>query len=185
MPYHSRIPAILLALLIVGASCSNRRLPDSDVLEQRIRSILELPTFEQVYRDIVFVDRERSFLLFRTMHAQVLFSIDIRVQAGIDFADGISIQSDASRKSVLVRLPRARVFIVDADESTITEYFVKSSGGSIERLDYYDEIDRIKAEILADALEREILQKAEANARNLIIGLLTSAGFEEVRFAPR
>ena len=123
--------------------------------------------------------------MFRTMHTQVLFSIDIRVQAGIDFSEGMLVRPNRDGKSVIVRLPQARVLLVDADESSITQYFVKESGGGIERLDYYDEIDRVKEEILADALGREILQKAEANARNLIIGLLTAAGFEEVRFAPR
>jgi len=173
---------VLLALLLAVSCGTPRRDPAS--LEQKIRSILELPTYEQIYRDIIFVDRERSFLMFRTMHAQVLFSIDIRVQAGIDLAEGVAITRGPERNTAIVRLPKAKILLIDADESTIHQYFVKESGGGVERLDYYDEIDRIKEQIRRDAIDREILGKAEANARQLISGLLTAAGYEEVRFAP-
>jgi len=165
------------------ASC-DRTAQDSALLEQKVRTILELPTYEQVYRDIVYVDRERSFLVFRTMQAQVLFSIDIRVQAGFDLAEGLSVTHGPDRRSVTVRLPEAKILLVDADETTIRQYFLKESGGSLDRLDYYDEIDRIKERIRSDAIDREILGKASANARRLISGLLTAAGYEEVRFAP-
>lgn len=174
---------VLLCTLILTA-CSGASRPDADVLEQRIRSILELPTYEQVYRDIVYVDRERSFLMFRTMHAQVLFSIDIRVQAGIDLTEGVSVSPDSDDRRVTVKLPEAKVLLIDADERTIHQFFVKESGGNIERLEYYDEIDRIKSQIRDDAIDRDILSKAASNARSLITGLLTAAGFEEVRFAP-
>lgn len=167
----------MVALLF---SCAGQR-PDIGMLEEGVRSILELPTYEQIYRDIIYVDRERSFLVFRTMHAQVLFSIEIRVQAGIDLVSGFRLSRNDDR-SITVALPAAEILLVDADESTINQYFVKSSGGSVGRLDYYDEIERIKTEIEQDAVRREILQKAAANARNLILQLLRSAGIEEVRF---
>jgi hypothetical protein len=179
---RTRVVAAGLACLVL-ASC-RARLPGSDALEQQIRSILELPTYEQLYRDIVYVDRERSFLLFRTMHAQVLFSVDIRVQAGIDLATGLSIRPEPEKGVVTVRLPAAKILLVDADEATIRQYFVKESGGSIDRLEYYDEIARAKALIAEDAIDREILAKATTNARSLISGLLSSAGYTEVRFAP-
>lgn len=145
--------------------------------------MLELPTYEQIYRDVVYVDRERSFLLFKRQ-AQVLFSIDIRVQAGIDFETGLAVIPDPDGTGVTVRLPKARILLIDADEETIRQYFATEAGGPIERLAYYDEINRIKSEIAQDAIEREILEKAEINARSLITGLLVAAGFEEVRFVP-
>ena len=169
--------AIMIALII---SCSGRR-PNLGLLEEGVRSILELPAYEQIYRNIIYVDRERSFLVFRTMHAQVLFSIEIRVQAGIDLSRGFRLSRNDDR-SVTVALPEAEILLVDADESTIHQYFAKSSGGSVGRLDYYDEIERIKGEIEKDAIRREILTKAESNAQNLILQLLRGAGIEEVRF---
>lgn len=165
-----------LALVI---ACDKR--PEPSLMEERVRAILELPTYEQIYRDVVFVDRERSFLVFRTMHAQVLFSIEIRVKAGFDLSDGLSLTS-GSNSTVLVGLPPAQVLLVDADEATIEQYFVKEIGGNIERLEYYDEINRIKEEIVADAIQRDILVKATDNAQGLITQILLAAGYEEVRF---
>ncbi len=178
---RSRIAFVLILPALVSCASGGR---DTKVLEEKVRSILELPTYEQVYRDIVFVERDRSFLMIRTMHTQVLFSIDIRVQAGIDLSEGLSISRGPGRSAVTVRLPAAKILLIDADESSIHQYFVKESGGRIERLDYYDEIDRIKDRIREDAIQREILQKAASNAKSMIAGLLAATGFEEVRFAP-
>ena len=180
-----RSAAIGAATLLTVAACVGNRLPSAEALEQRIQSILELPTYEQVYRDIVYVKRERTILGIRTARAEVLFSIDIRVQAGIDLGEGVTVTRDPDGRGVIVGLPNAKIFVVDADESTINEYFVNDRRETIDRLDYYDEIDAMKETIRSDAINREILAKAELNAQNLIVGLLTAAGFEEVRFARR
>ena len=145
--------------------------------------MLELPTYEQLYRDVIFLDRERSFLSIRTSQTQVLFSIDIRVQAGIDFSRGIRLEPDGSdKKSIRVFLPEAVILLVDADETSIHQFFVKEVRGSIALLDYYDEIERAKEEIRADAIEREILLNAGLNAREIVKSFLEAAGFEEVSF---
>ena len=112
----------------------------------------------------------------------MLFSIEIRVKAGFDLSDGLSLTKGSNRSTVLVALPPARVLLVDADEATIEEYFVKELGGNIERLEYYDEINRIKEEIVSDAIQRDILVKATDNAHGLITQILLAAGYEEVRF---
>ncbi len=163
------------------ASCSGERISITEI-GQRVESILELPTYEQVYRDIVYVDDQKTILFFiKPTPASVLFSIDIRIRAGIDLAEGYEVKRH-NDDSVTVTLPEARILLIDADEETIREYFVREKGGNVTRLDYYDEIDRIKSTIAEDAIEREILVKARQNAESLVRSVLTAVGIREVQF---
>ena len=161
------LPAALL--LVSGCVQDGRR--DVEEISTHIRSILELPTFEHIYRDVVFLDRERSFLIFKTMDAEVLFAIDVRIQAGIDLSEGFSVNR-TRREGITVTLPPAKILLADADETSIHQYFLKEIGGGISRLDYYDEISKKKTAIVEDAVERGILKRADENARSLIQGFL-------------
>lgn len=158
---------------------------DTDViindLETQVKEILELPTYEHVYRDIIYVGEEETFLMFTTVDKRVLFSIDVVVQAGIDFTEGLEL-IPGKEKSITVRLPPAKILLIDADENSIHQYFVRERGGSVSRLDYYDEIDRQKETIRNDALERGILYKAEQTALKLIAQFLQMAGFTDITF---
>lgn len=113
--------AVLLAaavLLLTGCDVSRR--PGPDEISEHVRSILELPTFEHVYRDVIYIDRERSFLMFKTRDTEVLFSIDVRIQAGLDLTKGLSISQNG--RTVEVFLPDAEILLADADESSIEQY---------------------------------------------------------------
>lgn len=172
-------PVILLIFALLA--CESNNTPPPDELETHIREILTLPTYEHVYRDIIYVGEEAKFLGITTAEKKLLFSIDVVVQAGIDLSNGIEI-TPKQKNSVEVKLPPAEILLIDADENSINQYFVKERGKSVSRLEYYDEIDRQKAVIREDALERNILVKAEENAKKLIEKFLSLAGFEEVVF---
>jgi hypothetical protein len=85
---------------------------------------------------------------------------------------------------MVVLLPEPELLLVDADESSIREYFLKEFGKSIGRLDYYDEIERGKERVRKEAIGRGILVKAEQNARDAITGLFSPvvSGGVTVRF---
>jgi len=171
---------LLVAATLLASGCAYTNRPDPDEVSEHIKSILELPTFEHVYRDVIFIDRERFFLMFKTRDTEVLFSIDVRIQAGLDLKKRFAITKKAN--GLEVTLPNAEILLADADESTIEQYFLKELGGNISRLDYYDEINRKKLELVEDAIARGILYHAEENARKLITSFLTGAGYEEVSF---
>ncbi len=173
---------LILLLLQLFVACEVDRLPGPDDVSVHIKSILELPTFEHVYRDVVYVDKERVFLIFKIMQTELLFAVDVRIQAGLDLRDGFLVTRDG-KDALTVYLPPAKILLADADEETIEQYFLKEVGGNISRLDYYDEINRKKIELIDDALERGILERAHENARHLISNFLKMAGYENVRFA--
>ena len=180
--------AIVLAAFSIISTCTIEKRPGIEELESQIQTILDLPTYEHIYRDIIYVDRERSFLIFKTMQARVLFSIDVRVQAGIDLSEGFKVIPDPAFRregGITVVLPAATILLVDADEGSIQQYFIKEVGGELARLDYYDEINRKKEDIISDAIERGILLNANQNAEKLIAGFLAQAGFKNVRFESR
>lgn len=178
--------AFLLLVLVLGSCRISERqtLPSKDEIQRRVSAVLELPTYEYIYRDIVYIAEQASFLGIRHRDTQLLFAVDVRLQAGIDLQKGFSVRPitvhPLSAPGVEVRLPEPEVLLIDADESSIQQYFKREFGGEINRLDYYDEISRSKEKIREDAVERGVLDQARKNAVSLIESVLGQAGFEEI-----
>lgn len=185
--YKSSVLSPLLVLVLSFSSChfvedSSRLKPTA--VERQIKAVLELPTYEYVYRDIIYIADQAEFLGFRHKDKQLLFAVDVHLQAGIDLTKGVTVKPAGSRpggtQSLSVTLPAPEILVIDADETSITQYFKKEFGGEIGRLEYYDEISNSKEQIRHDALERGILTQASENAASLVRSLLQSQGIEEV-----
>ncbi|MFO8064849.1 MAG: DUF4230 domain-containing protein [Spirochaetota bacterium] len=177
-----RLLAVCILPLVLLA-CSRQphaHLPD---LERRVSDVLRLHTYEHVYRDIVYFGEERSFLFFKTMDRRLLFSVDIVVEAGIDLAEGLELAHDEQHpRRLIVELPPTRILLVDADESSINQYFSRERGGDVGWLEYSSQIDEVKTRVEADAVERGILEKAQTSAREVVTDFFELSGFEEVVF---
>ena len=172
---------MLLVYVSISACAPPPRIPDTSAIQSEIRGLLELHTYEHVYRNVVYFGEERSVLFFRTMDRSTLFSINITVRAGLDLSEDFEILPDSSDpERIVVVLPRARVLGVDADEGSIQEFFVREQGGQIQRLEYADAIAEVKEDVEADAVERGILIRAEENAQRLVTNFLELAGYQEV-----
>ena len=173
--------------MLAAAACAPPQTKTSvESLELSVREILELPTYEQIYRDIVYVGEQQKILFITTTDKEVLFSIDIRVQAGIKNAGLITIEitgiNENGTKSAVVHLPAAEVLLVDADEKSIEQYFIKERGGEISRLEYYDEINRKKEELIRTAIDAGLLKQADFNAQQLISSFLALSNIEVSSF---
>ena len=180
----SQVPRLLLlaaVLIVMSSGCADRRQRELDIVTRQIRSILEVPAYEHVYREVIYLGKEASFLGIRTQDKRLLFSVDMRVQAGIRLDRGFNI-TPRGISAVEVTLPPAEILLVDADEESIRQFFLLERGGSITHTEYYDEIEASKSAIREDALEGGILRKAEENARELIRGILSGAGYGDIRF---
>jgi hypothetical protein len=175
-------------MLIVAAllGCSKAEPRTADSLELSIRNILEMPTCEQIYRDIIYIGEEQKVLFIKTIDKRLLFSIDIKIQAGIKQTDEIRISLEGDRDNgktgVIVTMPKAEILLVDADEKSIEQYFIKEWGGDISRLEYYDEIKRKKEELIKEAQSGGLLDRAETNAEKLIRNFLILADVEVIEF---
>lgn len=182
LPFASTLlPTSFMVLLL--ASCTRFFLPSPEELSARIRTILELPSVEYRYKEIVYVGEQKSFLFIPTSNKEVLFSVEIRVQAGLDLQQPVIVKKDSlNPKKIYVSLPPAKILLVDVDEDTIHQYFVVEQGSRIHRMDYSKELESAKQRILQDAQQRGILSEADRQARILIQGILETAGFQEVEW---
>lgn len=169
----------ILSLVFLGCAAMD---PEEPPLERRVLSLLELHTVEYRYRDIVyFGDQEYLLGLFRTRDRQLLFAVDILVQAGVDLDKEIELFRDRDRPELLVvRIPAPEILLVDADEESIEQFFVRERGGSIAWDQVAEEMETVKDRVAADAVENGILTRAEENAVALIRETMELAGFEEV-----
>src|SRR6056297_710564 len=99
-------------------------------IERQIKAVLELPTYEYVYRDIIYIADQARFLGFRHRDKQLLFAVDVHLQAGIDLKRGFTVNS-SDPHNLSISLPAPEILSIDADENTITQYFKKEFGGEI------------------------------------------------------
>ena len=168
---------LLSSIIIILTSCPETIPSSVKPLEISIKNILQLPVCEQLYRDIVYIGEEQKVLFFKTMDKRLLFSIDIRVTAGIRAADLIDIKpvgiSEDGKQQVKVTVPAAEILMIDADEDTIEQFFIKEWRSKISRLEYYDEINSKKDEIRNTAIASGILKRADTNAEQLIMNFLS------------
>ncbi len=174
--------AVLIAALLL-VSCGSK-VRENVVFESRLSNLLQLRTYEQVYRVVGYVSKERTVLFFRTIDRQLLYSINIHVQAGIDVAEGIKIFSSSTNTGeITVQLPPARILLADADEESIHQYFSRERGGAVSMLEYGDQIESIKRRTVDEAIRRGILVRAEENARAIVRTFFQSSGNRSVRFS--
>lgn len=186
------VRVLFLAAIILGMAYSCAPVKTIDYLElgEKVKNILTLPSYEMVYKDISYVGRQEIFLGFiPAKDKRLLFSVQIRVRAGLDLTQGgIRIQpvpdsgtsKDTERPGLRVELPPAVILLVDADDKSFHEYFAYERGDKITRADWETQIALARKRIELDAIERGILVKAWDNAAGLVRNFLKVAGFNQV-----
>lgn len=176
------LPVFIFTLMT--ASCIESGNPVStSVIENQIRSILEVPVSEYIYREILYIGEEARFLGIKHLDKRLLFSVNMVTRAGFDLSKGLEVHKTLS--GIQIILPEPEILEVDADEDSIHQFFVKEWGGKISRLDYYDELNKRKDGIRKDAVKRGILLKARENFEKTVSRLLHSLGISSVDFKYR
>jgi hypothetical protein len=162
--------------------------PGTRAVEEELSDLRVLRSKEYRYTEVVYYVEESRVLGLRTGLREVLFSVDIVVQAGVDLAAGFSVEvaDESDLPAVYVTLPAAEILLVDAEEDSIEQYFSAELFGRLDLLEIGDELARAKDRNRSDAIERGILDAAERRARVIVTNLFRSSGFQqiEVRFRP-
>ncbi|MBN2653080.1 MAG: DUF4230 domain-containing protein [Spirochaetales bacterium] len=172
------LKTILLIICILQFSCKKSPLLPEN-LDLEIKNITNLSTYQHIYRDIIYIRESKHVIGIPIYDKSVLFTINIHVIAGIDFEN---LEYKISEETITITLPESKIFSIDADESSIFQYFIKEKNSKIDILTIYNAINEKKLEIHEDAISRGILKKAEDNAKVLISDFLFSTGFKEVFF---
>ncbi len=169
---------VLFGVMFLGSCMPKTNTVSRSVIENQIRTILEVPVTEYVYREILYIGKEARFLGIKHMDKRLLFSVNIILKAGFDLTKGL--EAEKTRNGIHLVLPEPEILEIDVDENSIHQFFVKEWGGKITRLDYYDELNKKKADIEKDALKRGILVKARENGEKMISALFESLGIPSV-----
>lgn len=152
------------------------------VMEQRLRDLRQLKTVNQTYRSVIYVE-EKSFWRGKK---QVLFSVDYLITAGVDFSKGLDIQ-ELSDGVIRVSMPRAEIFVTDADETSIRQMYIRENTflNPIRMGDYMSQIIAQGEANRQAALDGGILDLAEANARLAVLRILKLGNFDKVVFGEK
>jgi len=175
---------LFLALLLSAGGFYIRYVPvkraaECKVIEERIKQLRRMTTVTQVYRSVIYVKNKNFWRGTR----EVLFSIKYNVAAGVDFSRGfnLNLKDDGT---VEVSMPGAKVFLSDADESTINQMLIRESYflNQIKISDYMPQIIAQGITNRKTSVENGILERADTNARQAVLKILRIGGFDKVIF---
>lgn len=168
------LPVIALVILLT-LEFRDRRIEEAG---NQIRNLKELVTARQIYRNVIYTEVKENLIVDK----RSLFTINYVVTAGVDLSSGFSLKADDNR--IVVTYPYPRIFSIDADESSIDEYFALERFGRIKQSDYLDTVFDEKERIRREAVESELLERADRNLQSLISGILRDRGISDIRFEP-
>lgn len=143
----------------------------AEIIEDGLRDMGVLITQEYYFTEAVSFSSVKKLFQKITLgltESSYLATYEGVVAAGIDFTK-ISIQKDDAAKSITVNIPEATVQYIDIDPESFTLYSEKSGiGNRISLTDYNDSMIELEKTAEAKAIERGILEKADANAASII-----------------
>lgn len=150
-------------------------------VESQLKQIGELTTVTRLYRSVFYTREKKNFIQDKS----ILFTAEFSVQAGIDLSEGYELS--VRRGEALLVLPPGRIFIVDADDTSFRQIFVREKFSSVHTGDFLPLIAREADSIEEQALEQGLPREAEEKAVLLMKGILEAAGFDTVhiRFRDR
>lgn len=172
---------VILPILIFLFSCG----PFSQVdrVQEELASLLEMPLYEMIFHEIVYLEEDSRFLLFFGGYKSTLFSIDFSVIAGMDMQESPPSVILRGNK-IFIELGTPKILSVDAKEESIHMYYMAEEKSSFSLKDYQGFIRDYSSVIKKQAIEEGIIKSAKKKARAEIEALVKSMGFSdiEIRF---
>ncbi len=159
-------------------------LPNPVVIIEEINSLARLETSSYSFQDILQIERNQE-LLFGIFGESLLFVAYGDVIAGVDLSKlGAEDLQVVSPTKVVVRLPEAELLVMDLDNDR--SYVADRDIGLLTKGDAELETlirQEAEARMTEAALANGILDMANEEARDVLSGLLTELGFQEIEFA--
>lgn len=144
---------------------------EENLILNKIEQLQQLVTAKQIYREIIYSKETKDFLWIPLVNKEFLFALDYTITAGIDISKGYNITDENEYK--IITLPRAEIISIDADDTSIHEYFAKQRFSKLNRDDYFELIEESKQTIISGESIEELLRESEENARLLLENILT------------
>ncbi len=178
------ITLIILSITLLISLNIERHKKEQKVVLNKIEQLQQLVTAKQIYREVIYSKETKDFLWIPLKNKEFLFALDYTITAGIDISKGFKVEDRDGYK--LITLPRAEIFSIDADDTSIKEYFIKQRFSKLNRDDYFQLIKESKLSILSGNSIDVLLNESEENAKELLKSLLqVSDIIVEVEFSNR
>lgn len=188
MKFKSVSTVLFIALIFIASitvlSKINTTKRENAIVLNKIEQLQQLVTAKQIYREVIYSKETGDFLWIPLKNKEFLFALDYTITAGINVSKGYSVRENNGYKTIT--LPRAEIISIDADDTTIKEYFVKQRFSTLTRDDYFQLITDSKQTILLGDSIESLLLESEENARILLLSLLQIANIDvQVDFSNR
>lgn len=149
--------------------------PDPELrLRAKLEELSTLTTGIETYREIIYSKTTGDIFWIPLKNKEILFSIEYRIQTGIDLSKGYKIFFHKDFTEIV--LPHSQVISIDADDLSIKEYFIKERFSSISRDDYFSIINDTKLKLAKDDSIEKILQESDKKAKSTIESLFKISG---------
>lgn len=142
---------------------------------EAVRKVAKLATVEMEVSDVLRFEEVRTILVIDIPKSAVV-RLHGRVTAGFDLMTGFTVVADDDTKTVRVMLPRPQILSVEER----VEWFNESSGwlNPVTIADRNRWISWARGSLGRAARSRGIMEKAEHNARDLILGAAEALGWK-------
>ena len=156
---------------------------DLKVLDSEIKAIGELATMEYMYTNAAKFSDSRQFFRWNIPFTQKAFVTkwDGVIKAGID-VQKIEITLKEETKLILIHLPKAEILSHDPDRNSVE--VLDEKNGLFNQVKVEDQVKfdlACEEEMNQRAIDNGLLEKAEENAKNIILKILNALpGIEDV-----
>jgi len=175
------IPGLLLAVLLLTASCSGRLKKATEAELHELSAAGELVTCEYTVSKVIKAD---DVVPWKIGDRKILFSCNAYLRAGVDMADYQPSKTviDPERKSVILVLPPPKVLSVNIPPEEVRQVYSHVTGL---RTDYSAEERTRLLQQGEEAIRREIprlgiIPDAQSNAVAFFDSFLRRLGYEEI-----
>jgi hypothetical protein len=155
--------------------------PTPDVILLGVKALGELNTVEYSLKTVVEKEAQQSGPLLLRPGLHFLMVAQGHVKAGVDFAE--MVRYDIVGDQVTVYLPAPRITEYAVDPDSLETYYIHTGFGLDEKFaieKYNEALGEAQESLRLAALETDILDAAQANARALVQSLVLGLGFSEV-----
>lgn len=140
----------------------------TDILKEGLADMGILVTEEYFFKEVTTFESTKTLAWVIKANSKLVMGFEGTLTAGLDFA-GIKLYKDDQAKQIRVVLPKSEIFSCSLDLDSFEVYQEDvSKWNPISAEDYTGSLKELETRATERALERGILEKADANAKSLI-----------------
>lgn len=145
---------------------------DIETIQEGLEDMGFLVTQEYYFTYVERYTKEKKVLRFFNSTAELAYSYDGLVTAGVDF-EKIKVTKDDNEKTITIIIPDAEIQTVTLDKDSFQVYSEKEAmWNKLNAQDFNDSMAELEAEAKKRAIEKGILERAKEQAEELVMNFI-------------